>query len=145
MELSRVRSQSTGKRGSKNEDRWGYSKGATLKITGRHVLPIWRLLKSDINLCSYSFENVVFHLLRQRLVMCQLGGSSLSSRRVPRFSHEILTAWFTSGQPYLLERVVRYHILKAQLVIELLDEAEIVSRNAYVILLGPTLCLILCV
>jgi DNA polymerase zeta len=66
MELSRVRSQSTGKRGSKAEDRWGYSKGATLKVTGRHILPVWRLLKSDVNLCLYSLENVVFHILRQR-------------------------------------------------------------------------------
>lgn len=52
--------------------------------------------------------------------------------RVPRFSYEILTTWYTSGQPFLVERCFRYHILKAQLVIELLDEAEIVSRNACV-------------
>ena len=67
-ELSRVLTQSTGRKGSKNEDRWGYSKGSTLKITGRHVLPVWRLLKSDANLTIYSLENVCFHVLRQRWV-----------------------------------------------------------------------------
>ena len=71
-ELSRVRTQSTGKKGSKNEDRWGYSKGATLRITGRHVLPVWRLLKSDANLTIYSLENVAFHVLRQRRVIYNL-------------------------------------------------------------------------
>ena len=49
---------------------------------------------------------------------------------VPRFSPKTLTDWYASGIPHKVVRVLQYHILRAQLVIELLDEAEIVSRNA---------------
>lgn len=52
--------------------------------------------------------------------------------RVPRFSPETLTSWYQSGDPALVARVLQYHTLRAQLVVELLEEAEIVSRNAYV-------------
>jgi DNA polymerase zeta len=38
------------------------------KVSGRHVLNIWRILRSEINLTSYSFENVVFQVLRQRYI-----------------------------------------------------------------------------
>lgn len=60
--------------------------------------------------------------------------------RVPRFSPETLTAWYTSKEPALVARVLQYHILRAQLVIELLEEAEIVSRNAYVLAVAVHLC-----
>lgn len=50
--------------------------------------------------------------------------------RVPRFSYATLTNWYTSAMPHLVARVLQYHLMKVQLVIDLLDEAEIVSRNA---------------
>lgn len=68
QDLSRVIEQSTGRHAGKL-DRWHYTKSATIKITGRHVLPIWRLLKSDVNLLQYSFENVVYHILHIRCVL----------------------------------------------------------------------------
>ena len=64
--LGRLSITNTGKHGDKNTDRWGFNQGSTLNFTGRHVLPIWRILKEDTKLNSYSFENVVFHLLHHR-------------------------------------------------------------------------------
>lgn len=42
---------------------------STFKVSGRHILNIWRICRSEINLNQYSFENVVFHLLHQRSVI----------------------------------------------------------------------------
>uniref|UniRef100_A0A182SLL2 DNA-directed DNA polymerase family B exonuclease domain-containing protein n=1 Tax=Anopheles maculatus TaxID=74869 RepID=A0A182SLL2_9DIPT len=42
-----------------------YSAG--LKIPGRILLDIWRLMRHEIALTSYTFENVVYHVLHRRI------------------------------------------------------------------------------
>ena len=37
-----------------------------LTVSGRIVLNLWRIVRSDMALNIYSFENTVFHVLRQR-------------------------------------------------------------------------------
>ena len=37
-----------------------------LTVTGRIVLNLWRILRSDMALNIYTLENVVFHVLHQR-------------------------------------------------------------------------------
>lgn len=38
------------------------------QVEGRHVMNLWRMLKGELTLCHYSFENVAFHLLHRRCV-----------------------------------------------------------------------------
>lgn len=47
-------------------DKWGYKKASTYKICGRHMLNVWRLMRHELTLMSYTFENVVYHLLHHR-------------------------------------------------------------------------------
>ena len=54
----------------------------TKSYKGRIVLNVWRLLRSELALTSYSFENTVFHVLHQR---------------VPLFSPAQLAAWWCDG------------------------------------------------
>ena len=51
----------------KNEEN-GYSsrKQTSLSTTGRLFINIWRLMRKEINLTSYTLENMVFHILHQR-------------------------------------------------------------------------------
>lgn len=49
-------------------DQWGQRHTSTFKVVGRHVLNVWRIMRSAQTLNVYSFENVAFHLLRRRLV-----------------------------------------------------------------------------
>ena len=63
-ELSRVVGGHTGPR----KDFYSATHSSTFKVSGRHILNIWRICRSEINLTQYSFENVVFHLLHQRYV-----------------------------------------------------------------------------
>ncbi|OUM62514.1 hypothetical protein PIROE2DRAFT_11213, partial [Piromyces sp. E2] len=41
------------------KDEWGYKKSSSIHIPGRIVLNIWRLMKAEYDLISYSVENIV--------------------------------------------------------------------------------------
>lgn len=47
-------------------DEWGRRTTSTFKVVGRHVLNVWRLMRSELSLTSYTFENVCFYLLHRR-------------------------------------------------------------------------------
>jgi len=64
-QLSRVVSGHT----AAKKDFYSATHTSTFKVSGRHVLNIWRICRSEVNLTQYTFENVVFHLLHQRLVL----------------------------------------------------------------------------
>lgn len=65
-ELGRVKLFDTGKFGNKETDRWGFNQSSTLSFSGRHVLPIWRILKADNKFSQNSFEHIVYHTLHLR-------------------------------------------------------------------------------
>ena len=107
--------QNSGHRGK--GDRWGYQKTSTISVTGRHVLPVWRIFKGEVALTSYTLPSLVWHVLR---------------RRTPSFSHTTLTRWLRSGDPRKAARVYQYWIDRTVFDIQLLEEGEIMSRNACV-------------
>ena len=47
-------------------DRWDIRTTSTFKVVGRHVLNLWRIMRAEQNLTSYTFENVTFQVLRRR-------------------------------------------------------------------------------
>ncbi|GAA6018210.1 hypothetical protein JCM11491_005634 [Sporobolomyces phaffii] len=113
-ELGRVKTFDTGKFGTKETDRWGFNQSSTLNFSGRHVLPIWRILKADNKFQQNSFEHIALHVLRLR---------------TPHFSFEKLTEWYTSGDPAKLARVLRYWRNRVEMNVEMLDAAEIIDQN----------------
>ena len=90
-----------------------YPGQSSLKFVGRHVLPIWSLLRVDNKLQQYSFEHVAYHILRVR---------------TPHFSHETLTKWWTSKYKFKRADVFKYWFKRVQLNIDLLDESEIIAQ-----------------
>jgi DNA polymerase family B, exonuclease domain len=40
----------------------------TFKVIGRHVLNVWRIMRAEQSLETYTFENTAFYLLQQRFV-----------------------------------------------------------------------------
>ncbi|GAA5965048.1 hypothetical protein JCM8115_005696 [Rhodotorula mucilaginosa] len=113
-ELGRVRVLDTGRFGDAQSDRWGYNQSSVLNFTGRHVLPIWRILKADNKFQQYSFEHIAFHVL---------------GVRTPRWSHRILSDWYTSDDPAKVARVFNYYRNRVEMDIEMLDAAEIVDQS----------------
>jgi DNA polymerase elongation subunit (family B) len=64
-ELSRMKSMSHGRFG-RETDRWGFTQASAIRITGRHMINIWRAMRGELNLSQYTLENVAFHLLHRR-------------------------------------------------------------------------------
>nr|XP_019013605.1 uncharacterized protein I206_01675 [Kwoniella pini CBS 10737]OCF52386.1 hypothetical protein I206_01675 [Kwoniella pini CBS 10737] len=110
-QLSRVVSGHTGPK----KDGYSAHHTSTFKVSGRHILNIWRICRSEINLNSYSFENVVFHLLHQR---------------IPRYSSASLTALWRSKTPEHTHRVLKYYFQRVVIYMEIVDAAEIITKNA---------------
>lgn len=70
-ELSRVIPATTPKFG-REEDAWGFRQTSSINIDGRHMLNVWRLVRSEVDLNVYTFENVAFHILHQRYVLLNI-------------------------------------------------------------------------
>ncbi|KAL8675269.1 MAG: hypothetical protein Q9168_000390 [Polycauliona sp. 1 TL-2023] len=113
-EFSRMKSQSHGRFGKEN-DRWGFNRTSTIRVTGRHMINIWRAMRGELNLLQYTMENVVFHLLH---------------RRVPHYPYQDLTTWYTSDKAKDLARVVDYYLARVQLDLEILEQNELVPRTS---------------
>lgn len=111
-ELSRTKSNS---RQGKGSDKWGYSQVSTVRVTGRHMINIWRVMRGEITLLQYTIENVVFHLLH---------------RRIPHYSYQDLTTWYNNGKPKDLSRVIGYYVSRVQLNLEILEQNELVPRTS---------------
>ncbi|KAK5019573.1 DNA polymerase zeta [Cryomyces antarcticus] len=119
-EFSRMISQSHGRFG-KEADRWGFTQTSTIRITGRHMINIWRAMRGELNLLQYTMENVVFHLLH---------------RRIPHYPFASLTRWYQKGtnsgksKPRDLAKVLDYFIDRVQLDLEILEANELIARTS---------------
>jgi len=113
-EFSRMKSQSHGRFG-KEDDRWGFNHTSTIRVTGRHMINIWRAMRGELNLLQYTMENVVFQLCH---------------RRIPHYSYHDLTAWYRSAKPKDLAKVIDYYVSRVQLDLEILEQNELVPRTS---------------
>ncbi|CUS13110.1 unnamed protein product, partial [Tuber aestivum] len=114
-DLSRVKTE-THSRFGKESNLWGFNTGSAIKITGRHMVNIWRAMTAELNLLGYSMENVVFHLLHQS--------------RIPHYSFKVLTGWYTSGSLLLFGKAIKHLLRKVQLDLEILDRQELITRTS---------------
>lgn len=113
-EFSRMKVQSHGRFG-KDTDRWGFNTTSTIRVTGRHMINIWRAMRGELNLLQYTMENVVWHLLH---------------RRIPHYSHRTLTDWYKNGRHRDLAKVLRYYTTRTKMDIQILEENELIPRTS---------------
>ncbi|CAL3968090.1 unnamed protein product [Diplocarpon coronariae] len=113
-EFSRMKAQSHGRFG-KDSDKWGFNNTSTIRVTGRHMINIWRAMRSELNLLQYSIENVTFHLLH---------------RRIPHFTWADLTRWYTNGKTRDLAKTINHYVTRVQLDLELLEQNELIPRTS---------------
>ncbi|KAI9719527.1 MAG: DNA polymerase zeta [Chrysothrix sp. TS-e1954] len=113
-ELSRMKSQSHGRFG-KDADRWGFNHTSTIRVTGRHMINIWRAMRSELNLLQYTMENVVFHLLH---------------KRIPHYTFHDLTTWYTNGVSSDLAKTLEYFLSRVQLNDDILQANELIPRTS---------------
>lgn len=113
-EFSRMKADSHGRFG-KDNDKWGFNTTSTIRVTGRHMINVWRAMRGELNLLQYTMENVVWHVLH---------------RRIPHYSWKMLTTWYKSGNPRDIGKILRYYCIRTKLDIEILDANELISRTS---------------
>ncbi|KAL4267165.1 DNA polymerase [Pleurotus pulmonarius] len=96
-------------------DQWGARQASTFKVAGRHVLNVWRIMRGELSLNMYSFENVVFNVLR---------------RRVPQYSRATLTSWFNSPSAARMSKLLDYFVGRTSMVLEILEVSQIVTKTS---------------
>ncbi|KAL0937921.1 DNA polymerase zeta catalytic subunit [Colletotrichum truncatum] len=113
-EFSRMKSNSHGRIGKEN-DRWGFNTTSTIRVTGRHMINIWRAMRGELNLLQYTMENVVWHVLH---------------RRIPHYSWKTLTEWYKSNRQRDLDKLLRYYLARTRIDIQILERNELIPRTS---------------
>ncbi|KRY60552.1 DNA polymerase zeta catalytic subunit, partial [Trichinella britovi] len=107
---SRIPDKNKQSRSSSDDDWWSM---ANIHVAGRIVLNLWHIMRSVVTLGIYTFENVVFHVLR---------------KRVPFYSFEQLTHWHTTSHSRW--RVYDYYKLRVCANLEMLIQRDILNRTS---------------
>lgn len=95
-------------------DKWGYTHASGIHINGRHVINVWRALRSELNLTQYTIENITYKVFQERL---------------PHFSFEALTGmWNDNKDISKLKTVISYWMNRVRLNIALLQKQEYIPR-----------------
>ncbi|KAJ1898132.1 DNA polymerase zeta, partial [Kickxella alabastrina] len=97
----------------RGQSSWSQRKGTGLNVVGRHVLNVWRLMRNELSLTSYTFENIVQKVLGEQS---------------PHYPPHQLAAWFTSGPAVAQIRALRHVHFRARAALRILDQAGVVAR-----------------
>lgn len=94
-------------------DRHGDSHDSGIWITGRTVFNLWRMLRHEMKLNNYTFNNVCLHLLQIR---------------VPYFDNEQLTRWYNN---FATRNRVHKHIFqRVDINLSILNKLDLIRRTA---------------
>ncbi|KAJ3013423.1 DNA polymerase zeta [Thoreauomyces humboldtii] len=100
-------------RGTSAAELYNVRKQTDLSTPGRLFLHIWRFMKAEMNLTSYTLESTAYHVLHIR---------------VPKYTVETLTQWYR-GPPVFKWRVFDYFIKRVQYNLDLLDDTQMITRT----------------
>jgi DNA polymerase elongation subunit (family B) len=85
-----------------------------LQIGGRVVLNLWRILRSELSLNIYTFENCCYHILHER---------------IPKYSYTLLTSFFQHRTDLLRWKVFLYYSNRTQSNLKMLDKLNLISKT----------------
>ncbi|XP_063988872.1 uncharacterized protein LOC135168522 [Diachasmimorpha longicaudata] len=86
-----------------------------IKLPGRIVLDIWRIMRHEMALLNYSFENVIYHVMNER-ISC------------PGF--RTLTEWWNRDNINGRWRVVQHYGVRVLGVLRILEQLDIIGRTS---------------
>nr|XP_015209617.1 PREDICTED: LOW QUALITY PROTEIN: DNA polymerase zeta catalytic subunit [Lepisosteus oculatus] len=115
QQLSRVPGDAKENRFSAESDEYGADTMTEINIIGRITLNVWRMMKTEVTLNNYSFENVAFHVLHQRF---------------PLFSPRTLSEWFDHRTHLYRWKVVDHYVGRARGTLQLLEQHDLIGRTS---------------
>jgi DNA polymerase elongation subunit (family B) len=86
-----------------------------LQIAGRIVLNLWRILRSEISLNIYTFENCCYHILHER---------------TPKYSYALLTSFFKHRTDLLRWKTIDYYAHRTLSSIKMLHKLNLISKTS---------------
>ncbi|XP_072218923.1 DNA polymerase zeta catalytic subunit isoform X3 [Leuresthes tenuis] len=115
QQLSRVPGDSKENRFAAERDEYGASTMTEISIIGRITLNLWRVMKTEVTLNNYSFENVAFHVLHQRF---------------PLHSPRTLSDWFDHNTDLYRWKMVDHYVSHVCGTMQLLQQHDIIGRTS---------------
>uniref|UniRef100_A0A669D0K1 DNA polymerase zeta catalytic subunit n=1 Tax=Oreochromis niloticus TaxID=8128 RepID=A0A669D0K1_ORENI len=113
QQLSRVPGDSKENRFAAERDEYGADTMTEINIIGRITLNLWRVMKTEVTLNNYTFENVAFHVLHQRF---------------PLYSPRTLSDWFDHNTD--LWKMVDHYVSRVRGCMQLLQQHDIIGRTS---------------
>ncbi|XP_065184530.1 uncharacterized protein LOC135815197 [Sycon ciliatum] len=86
-----------------------------LRIPGRIILNVWRLMRHEAALTSYTLPSVAFHILHVRIA---------------DFTHSQLTRWFDQGSVMQRSYVLEFYMQRCHYTMQLLRRLDLVARTS---------------
>ncbi|XP_068609589.1 DNA polymerase zeta catalytic subunit [Brachionichthys hirsutus] len=115
QQLSRVPGDSKENRFAADRDEYGADTMTEISIIGRITLNLWRVMKTEVTLNNYTFENVAFHVLHQRF---------------PAYSPRTLSDWFDHSTDLYRWKLVDHYVSRARGAMQLLQQQDVVGRTS---------------
>ncbi|XP_067883474.1 DNA polymerase zeta catalytic subunit isoform X2 [Heterodontus francisci] len=113
--ISRIPDDRKENRYAPERDEYGVTAMSEINIVGRIILNVWRMMRNEVALNNYSFENVAFHVLHQRF---------------PLFSFRVLSDWFDNKTDLYRWKMVDHYICRVRGNLQLLEQLDMISRTS---------------
>ncbi len=85
-------------------------------LSGRITMNLWRIMRSEVTLKVYTYENVHYHVLHER---------------IPNYDYSTLTQWYSDAFNHLNRwRVMDYYVTRVKGCLRLLDKLDFITRNS---------------
>ncbi|EGI67174.1 DNA polymerase zeta catalytic subunit [Acromyrmex echinatior] len=85
-----------------------------VKVSGRNLLDVWRIMRHEAALLTYTFENVMHHVLYER---------------VPCPSFKTLSTWWKQESMIIKSRVIHHYIVRVVGTLKLLSHLDVIGRT----------------
>ncbi|XP_067841160.1 DNA polymerase zeta catalytic subunit isoform X2 [Heptranchias perlo] len=113
--ISRIPDDDRENRFAPERDEFGATAMSEINIVGRIILNVWRMMRSEVALNNYSFENVAFHVLHQRF---------------PLFSFRVLSDWFDNKTDLYRWKMIDHYICRVRGNLLLLERRDVIGRTS---------------
>ncbi|XP_023605887.1 DNA polymerase zeta catalytic subunit isoform X8 [Myotis lucifugus] len=113
--ISRVPDDKIENRFAAERDDYGSDTMSEINIVGRITLNLWRIMRNEVALTNYTFENVSFHVLHQRF---------------PLFTFRVLSDWFDNKTDLYRWKMVDHYISRVRGNLQMLEQLDVIGKTS---------------
>ncbi|KAF4025141.1 hypothetical protein G4228_017204 [Cervus hanglu yarkandensis] len=113
--ISRVPDDKIENRFAAERDEYGSDTMSEINIVGRITLNLWRIMRNEVALNNYTFENVSFHVLHQRF---------------PLFTLRVLSDWFDNKTDLYRWKMVDHYISRVRGNLQMLEQLDLIGKTS---------------